>query len=75
MSTYLRILRGGRRRGGAFGALAVWSLIGGICGDGASTLALGSIGGDISVCRGGVKDEIHFMLAIRRPQVDGDEEK
>ena len=67
MSTYLRILRGCRRRGGAFGALVAGSLTGGICGDGASTLALGGIGGNISVSRGGVKDEVHFMLAVRGP--------
>lgn len=75
MSTYLRILRGSRRRGGAFGALAAGSLIGGIGGNGASTLALGSIRRDVAVGRGWVKDEVHFMLAVRGPEVNRHEEE
>ena len=67
MTTYLRILCGSRRRSGSLRALPALALIGGICSDGASALALRGICRYITVSRGRVKDQVHLVFAISGP--------
>ena len=36
---------------------------------------LGDMGRDVAIGGGGVEDEVHLLLAVRGPEVDGDEEE